>query len=37
MNTDDKLLRGVYTMLKEDADSNITYNGLNWAHHIKDI
>ena len=25
----------VYTQLRQDADNNITYNGKNWATHIK--
>ena len=29
--------RKIYLMLKRDADDGISYNGLNWAFHIKKL
>ena len=34
---DNFIPKKVYIMLKNDADNNITYNGLNWAYQIKCI
>ena len=34
---DNFIPKKVYMMLKNDADNNITYNGLNWAYQIKCI
>ena len=34
---DTSLVKQVYTMLKNDAEANINYNGKNWAYHIKSI
>ena len=32
---DTKLVKKIYCMLKNDANSGINYNGLNWAYHVK--
>ena len=32
---DNNITKSVYNMLKNDANNNITYTGLNWAHHVK--
>ena len=32
---DSSLLKKAYSMLKSDADENISYNGNNWAYHIR--
>ena len=38
LNSDENsLLYWVYTVLKEDADTGVTYNGSNWAYQIKQI
>ena len=34
---DSSLLKKAYSMLKSDADENISYNGNNWAYQIKSI
>ena len=31
------ILFKTYTMLQRDADDSLTYNGRNWAHHIKTL
>lgn len=31
------ITKRIYLLLKEDADNNITYNNLNWAHQIKNM
>ena len=36
-SSDTFLPKRIYTMLKEDADSGNTYNGSNWASHIKSM
>ena len=36
-SSDTSLPKRIYTMLKEDADSGNTYNGSNWASHIKSM
>ncbi len=35
--SEDMLLRNIYTMLRDDANRNVTYNGVNWAHQVKKI
>ena len=35
--TDDILLKHMYTMLMHDANNGITYNDMNWASHIKSL
>ena len=35
--TDDILLKHMYTMLIHDANNDITYNDMNWASHIKSL
>ena len=37
MQTNNPILLNIYALLKNDADNNITYNGMNWAHHVKSI
>ena len=36
-SSDTSLPKRIYAMLKEDADSGNTYNGRNWASHIKSM
>ena len=36
-NTDVSLTTKMYQMLREDADSGNSYNGNNWAFHIKSL
>ena len=35
--TDDILLKHMYTMLMHDANNGISYNDMNWASHIKSL
>ena len=37
ISSDNFIPKKVYIMLKNDADNNITYNGLNWTYQVKCI
>ena len=37
IQTKNPILLNMYTLLKNDAENNINYNGMNWAYHIKSI
>ena len=37
INSDNSLIKTMYTMMKDDVENNITYGGMNWAFQIKNI
>ena len=37
IHTDNDLLKGIYSMLFNDTNNNITYNGNNWAFQVKSL
>ena len=34
---ENSIIRIIYNMLRNDADMNVTYTGVNWAHHVKTL